>query len=154
MCFLACPIDLSSLPDRTRIHAFVDNIIETHARTSQQLEASATKYKTATDSKRRRLIFYEGDLVWVHLTRDRIPAREYNKLKSKKVGPLRVAARINDNVYRITLPAGMTTSDVFNVRYLSKYSPPDVPSDSRLNPTHPGGPDAAASDLLSANMIV
>lgn len=145
------PVDLSSLPDLTRIHgdasAFVDSILETHARTTQKLEASTIKYKTDADSHRRRVVFDEGDLVWVHLTRDRLPAREYNKLHSKKVGPLRIAARINDNVYRIVLPADMTTSDVFNVRYLSKYSPPDIPSDSGSNPTHPGGPDAAASSI-------
>ena len=128
------PVDLSFLPDQTRLHgdasAFVDNFLETHVRTTQQLESSASKYKTAADSRRHRLVFEAGDLVWVHLTSDRMPSHAYNKLKSKKIGPLKVAARINDNVYRIELPADITTSDVFNVRYLSKYSPPDALPDS------------------------
>ena len=147
------PVDLSFLPDRTWLHgdasAFVDNILEMHVRTTQKLESSASKYKTAADSRRRRLVFDAGDLVWVHLNRDRMPSHAYNKLKSKKIGPLKVTARINDNVYRIELPADITTSDVFNVRYLSKYSPPDALSDSESNPTHSGEPDAAASTSMA-----
>lgn len=59
------PVDLSTLPDHTRIHGdastFVDNILETHAKTTQQLEASTTKYKHAADFHRRRLVFDERD---------------------------------------------------------------------------------------------
>lgn len=87
--------------------------------------------------------------MWVHLTWDRLPARAYNKLKSKKIGPVRVAAKINENVYRFEFPSDVTTSDVFNVRYLTKYRPPDQPIDSRSNPTQSKGPDAAASLLLT-----
>ena len=116
--FPRAPDDLSFLPDRIRFHgdasAFVDNILETHVRTTQMLESSASKYKTAADSRRRRLVFDAGDVVWVHLTRDRVPSHAYNKLKAKKIGPLKVTARINDNVYRIELSADITTSDVFN----------------------------------------
>ncbi|WZY94938.1 hypothetical protein YC2023_067267 [Brassica napus] len=97
------------------------------------------------DSNRRRLVFREGDLVWAVLTRDRMPAHAYNKLKAKKIGPLEVLEHINDNAYRLRLPSDITTSDVFNVKYLSRYFPPDMPADSRTNPLHPGGPDAAAS---------
>lgn len=98
------PVDLnSSLPDRTRIHGdasvFIDNILDTHSKTIQRLEASSVKYKTSADAHRRRVVFNEGDLVWVHLTRDRMPSRDYNKLKSKKIGPIKIVARINDNVY-------------------------------------------------------
>ena len=143
------PVDLSTLPDCSRHHSdastFVDDILEVHAQTTQRLEASSSKYKTAADASRRRLIFDAGDMVWVHLTRDRMPARAYNKLKSKKIGPVRVISKINDNVYHLELPSDITTSDVFNIRYLSPYKSPDVPFDSRSNPTHPGGPDAAAT---------
>ena len=74
-----------------------------------------------------------------------MPAHAYNKLKAKKIGPLEVLECINDNAYRLRLPSDITTSDVFNVKYLSRYFPPDQPHDSRLNPLHPEGPDAAAS---------
>lgn len=141
------PPDLSSLPDRIHLHggaeAFVDAVLDTHAQAKASLETSTAKYKTAADSHRRRLVFEVGDLVWVMLTRDRMPAHAYNKLKDKKIGPVQIIERINDNAYRLQLPADMKTSDVFNVKYLSRYFPPDP--DSRSNPVQLGGPDAAAS---------
>lgn len=143
------PPDLANLPDRIRLHGgaetFVEQIVETHTTTKSNLEASVTKYKAAADAHRRRLVFDAGDLVWAVPTRDRMPAHAYNKLKAKKIGPLKVLERINDNAYRLRLPSDITTSDVFNVKYISRYFPPDQPCDSRSNPLHPGGPDAAAS---------
>ncbi|KAG2332572.1 hypothetical protein Bca52824_003752 [Brassica carinata] len=135
------PPDLSTLPDRTRLHGGAEQ-------TTTNLETSVQKYKAAADAHRRRLIFEVGDLVWAVLTRDRMPAHSYNKLKAKKIGPLEVLERINDNAYRLRLPADITTSDVFNIKYLSRYFPPEQPSDSRANPLHLGRPDAATSELL------
>lgn len=103
------------------------------------------KYKTASDAHRRRLVFEVGDFVWAVLTRDRMPAHSYNKLKAKKIGPLEVLERINDNAYRLRLPPDITTSDVFNIKYLSRYHPADPTPDSRSNPSYPRSPDAAAS---------
>ena len=71
-----------------------------------------------------------------------MPAHAYNKLKAKKIGPLTVLERINDNVYRLQLPANITPSDGFNVRYLSRFVSPDPVPDSRSNRSNPEGPDA------------
>ncbi|KAL0847509.1 hypothetical protein Bca101_020755 [Brassica carinata] len=73
-----------------------------------------------------------------------MPAHSYNKLKAKKIGPLEVLERINDNAYRLQLPAHITTSDVFNVRHLSRYVPPDPLPDLGSNLSNPGGPDVAS----------
>ena len=91
------------------------------------------------------MVFDIGDLVWVYLTRDRLPAHAYNKLKSKKIGPVEILERINDNAYHLRLPDGINTSDVFNVKFLSRY----VASDSWTNPSYPGSPDAAASTMVA-----
>lgn len=139
---------MSTLPDRTRIHgdaaAFIDTIADVHVATKTHLEASTLKYKTTADSHRRRLVFEVGDRVWAVLTKNRMPARAYNKLKAKKIGPLEVLERINDNAYRLQLPDGINTSDVFNVKYLSRFVPADSLDDSRSNLSNPEGPDAAA----------
>ncbi|KAG2264906.1 hypothetical protein Bca52824_071985 [Brassica carinata] len=143
-------LDLSTLPDRVRLHggaeAFMEKVLETHEQTTSNLATSTQIYKAAADTHRRRLLFEVGDLVLAVLTRDRMPAHSYNKLKAKKIGPLEVLERINDNAYRLQLPADITTSDVFNVKYPSRYFPPEQPSDSRSNPLHLGGPDAAAAE--------
>ncbi|KAL0747395.1 hypothetical protein Bca101_029397 [Brassica carinata] len=81
-----------------------------------------------------------------------MPAHAYNKLKSKKIGPLEVLERINDNAYRLKLPADMNTSDVFNVKYLSRFFSDFFPSDahdSGSNPSQQGRPDAASDTPLA-----
>ncbi|KAG7558942.1 Retrotransposon gag domain [Arabidopsis thaliana x Arabidopsis arenosa] len=143
------PVDLSSLPDHTRLHGvaedFVAELAQVHADTKAHLDSATAKYKASADTHRRRLVFNAGDLVWAVITKDRMPARAYNKLKAKKIGPLEVLERINDNAYRLRLPSDINTSDVFNVRYLSPFVPPEVLPDSGSNPSHHGSPDAAAS---------
>lgn len=99
----------------------MEQVTETHALAKENLEASTVKYKVAADEHRRRLVFKVGDLVWAVLTRDRMPSHAYNKLKAKKIGPLEVLQRINDNTYRLRLSPNITTYDVFNVKYISRY---------------------------------
>lgn len=116
------PVDLSTLPDCTRLLGdatiFVEALSDVHQQAIANLETSSSKYKAAADVHRRRLVFEVGDLVWAYFTRDRMPARTYNKLKSKKFGPLEVLERINDNAYRLKLPADINSSDVFNLKAL------------------------------------
>ncbi|CAA7046444.1 unnamed protein product [Microthlaspi erraticum] len=142
------PVDLSTLPDRTRLHGdaetFMENVLETHEKVKENLAISTAKYKSAADTHRRRLVFEVGDFVWAVLTRDRMPAHAYNKLKAKKIGPLEVLERINDNAYRLRLPSDVRTSDVFNVKYFSRYHSPITTPDSGTNLSNPGSPDVAS----------
>lgn len=61
------PIDLSTLHGHNRLHGeaatFVESLAMIHEKTTSNLEASATKYKAAADSRRRRLVFDEDDLM-------------------------------------------------------------------------------------------
>lgn len=118
------PLDLATLPDRTRVHGeaedFVADLHDVHRRANENLTTSTARYKRDADKKRRKLIFQPGDLVWVVLTKDRFPIREYNKLKSRKIGPVAVLECTNPNSYRVQLPSHLRTSNVFNVKtYIS-----------------------------------
>lgn len=112
------PTDLSTLPDRQRLHGdaetFMEQLVETHVQTKANFEAAVSKYKTAADAHRRRLVIDVGDLVWVVLNRDRMPAHAYDKLKAKKIGPVEVLERINDDAYQLRLLSDITTSDIRN----------------------------------------
>ena len=147
------PTDLSLLPDRTRIHGeastFVETIADVHAKIIVNLSASTAKYKADADVHRRRLVFNPEDMVWAVLPRDIMPADLYNRLRAKKIGPLKIVERIKDNAYCVELPKDITTSDVFNVKYLSAFLPADTAGDSGSNPSNHGGPDAGASTLLA-----
>jgi len=76
------PLDLTTLPDKTRMHGnavdFVEELQKVHKDAHSNLEAATTKYKNAADHKRRELLFNPGDLVWVVLSRERFPPHEYN----------------------------------------------------------------------------
>ncbi|KAG7568203.1 Ribonuclease H-like superfamily [Arabidopsis thaliana x Arabidopsis arenosa] len=137
-----CPLDLTTIPDKSRFHGgaleFVDDLLQVHSQAKANLEASSVKYKAVADVKRRELLFEPGDLVWVVLTKDRLPLREYNKLKSRKIGPVEVLERINANAYRVQLPDHLKTSNVFNVKYLSPFRGDNDDPDSWPNPLSPG----------------
>lgn len=137
------PLDLTVVPDPRRMHGrareFVDALKFTHQQARDKLELSARHYKEKADSKRRELIFQPGDKVWVVLTKDRMPSHEYNKLRSRKIGPIEVLERINDNAYRLQLPPHMKTSNVFNVKYLSQFRGDNDDPDSETNLFLPGG---------------
>ena len=47
---------------------------------------SNANYKAAADIHWRRLIFKEGDLVWVILTKEMCPHGSYSKLGARKIG--------------------------------------------------------------------
>lgn len=100
-----CPIDLGSAPDLTRDHGqaivFVADISSIHAKVHDNLQLASAKYKASADRYRRDLQFKVGDFVWAVLTRERFTAGEYNKLKSRKVGPFEILEKINDNTYRV-----------------------------------------------------
>ncbi|XP_022868758.1 uncharacterized protein K02A2.6-like [Olea europaea var. sylvestris] len=110
-----------------------------------QLQAAVVEYKCAADIKCRHVEFEVGDFVWVVLTKDHVPAHEYNKLTAKKIGPLEVIEKINPNAYRLKLPSHIRTSDVFNIKHLVSFhgdnSDDDddahFPSNSRANFSHP-----------------
>ena len=143
------PLDLTTLPDTTRVHGdasdFVTELLDVHRLALEHFQVSTARYKRDADKKRHEVIFQPGDLVWVVLTKERFPAREYNKLKSRKIGPVEILARINPNAYKVRLPPHLRTSDVFNVKHIFLYHGDNDVLDSWSNPSNPAGPDAAAA---------
>lgn len=142
-CVPRCPLDLTVLPDRSRHHGeaidFISDIENVHRLARETLERSTAKYKEAADVKRREVIFQVGDLVWVYLTKDRLPLHEFNKLRSRKIGPLEIVECINPNAYRVRLPPHLRTHDVFNVKHLSRFHGDNEPLASETKLSSPGG---------------
>lgn len=134
------PTDLAISPDRTRFHGracdFVETFAAIHEQVHSNLEISTAKYKSAVDAHRRDVQFKVGDLVWAVLTKGRFKPGTYNKLKSRKIGPLEIVEKINNNPYRLKLPPHMNIVDVFNVKHLVPFvaeNDADVVQNSRSN---------------------
>ena len=108
------------------------------------------KYKKWADQKRRAVEFNEGDLVYAVLTKDRFPVGTYNKLAARKIGPVRILEKINDNAYRLELPEDVHTAEVFNVKHLIPYFAEDTEVvNSGTNSFEPRESDAARHPELS-----
>jgi hypothetical protein len=117
--------ELIPLPVPAKAHPkaldMVTHMQQVHCEVKERIEASNAKYKTKADQHRRQVAFKEGDLVWVTLTKDRHPAGPFVKLHDRKVGPCRVLKKINENAYKVELPAHLQVSNSFNVQHLTPY---------------------------------
>ncbi|GJX21483.1 hypothetical protein Tco_0224160 [Tanacetum coccineum] len=104
-----------------------------------------SKYKQDAD----QVDFEVDEFMWVVLTKDRFPVGQYNKLSTKKIGPLEIIKKIDSNAYRLKLPSHIRCSDVFNVKHLLPYhsdsSDDDLVVNSRENFVFPRGNDAGPS---------
>jgi hypothetical protein len=90
--------------------------------------------KAASMNKHMKKVFFEpGDLVWIHLGKERFPDQRKSKFMPRGDGPFRVLAKINDNEYKIDLPPSYGMSNTFNVADLLPYMSEDT-SESRTTP--------------------
>jgi hypothetical protein len=71
-----------------------------------------------------------GDLVWLHLRKERFPDLRKFKLMSHADGHLKILEKINNNAYKLELPLEFGVSPTFNISDLQPYliEEDDVPS--------------------------
>lgn len=81
------------------------------------------KYKQIANEKRRFKEFQVGDLVMVHLWKERCPTVTYSKLKPLKLGHFIISKKINTNVYAIVLQSDLNISPTFNISNIYEYHP-------------------------------
>jgi len=141
-------LDLAPIPRVGCLNPKANEMAE-HIRSIQEqvklaIHESNAKYRARVDSHHHQVLFDVGDFVWAVLSRDRFPVGEYNKLKEWKIGPCDILQKINDNTYRLHLPSHLRTSDVFNVKHLSRCfgDPDDIAVNSRTSSFQPGPTDA------------
>ena len=127
--------DMAPLPYKVEPHEGaldrVEYIRRIHEETRRNLELKAERYKALADRGRKEMLFEEGDLVWVHLRKERFPHARNNKLKQRGDGPFRVIKKLGPNAYELELPDEYGVHPVFNVSDLSPFIPDD---DSDIEP--------------------
>ena len=78
------PIDLVPLPlqERTSLDAskHADFIKTLHGQAKENIEKMTEKYTKWVNKTRKKLVFEQGDLVWVHLRKDCFPEQRKCKL--------------------------------------------------------------------------
>lgn len=144
------PIDLIPLPCHSRVSFEAEErakeMKKLHEQVRTQIEKVNELYKQRANKNRKKVVFHPGDLVWLHLRKERFPSKRKNKLMPRSEGPFKILERIGDNAYKLDIPGDMSISATFNVGDLSPYLEDEFLEDLRANPKQPGEDDAGASD--------
>ncbi|WVZ84536.1 hypothetical protein U9M48_031562, partial [Paspalum notatum var. saurae] len=139
------PIDLFALDAADAPHidaaAHVDRMITLHEQTQQNIAAANAKYQVAGSKGRKHVTFEPGDMVWLHLRKDRFPTLRRSKLMPRAAGPFKVLTKINDNAHILDLPTEFGVSTSFNVADLTPYVGEDEELPSRTTSVSEGEDD-------------
>ncbi|XP_013624301.1 PREDICTED: uncharacterized protein LOC106330374 [Brassica oleracea var. oleracea] len=113
------PLDLLPLPLSERVSTNgkrkADTIKKLHEQVRSNIKAKTEGYKRYANKKRNEVIFKEGDLVWVHLRKERFPEERKSKLMPRVDGPFQILRKINDNAYQLDLQGKYDISSSFNI---------------------------------------
>ena len=119
------PLDMTPYSTKNQFSADADQrakeIKKLHEQVRARIEKQNSRYKAQRDKHRKPQVFNEGDLVWIHLRKERFPKQTNAKLSPRADGPFRIVQKINDNAYKIELPGSYGVSATFNVADLSPY---------------------------------
>jgi hypothetical protein len=96
-------------------------MLKMHETTKENIETMNAKYKLAGSRGKKHVTFEPGDLVWLHLRKDRFPDLRKSKLLPRADGPFKVVAKINDNAYKLELHSDFGVSPTFNIADLKPY---------------------------------
>jgi hypothetical protein len=118
-------IDLLPLPP-SEMTCFVASqrsefILKMHETTKLNIEKMNEKYRIAASKGCKEVKLEPGDLVWLHLRKERFPELRKSKLMSRTAGPFKILAKINDNAYKLELPPEFGVSPSFNISDLRPY---------------------------------
>jgi hypothetical protein len=92
-----------------------------HKTTKLNIEKMNEKYCIAVSKGHKEVKVEPGDLVWLHLRKERFLELRNSKLMSRAAGPFKILAKINDNAYKLELPPEFGVSPSFNISDLRPY---------------------------------
>jgi hypothetical protein len=92
-----------------------------------------------------------GDLVWLHLRKDRFPELIKSKLMPRAAGPYKILEKINDNAYKLELPPEFRVSPTFNIADLKPYLGEEDELESRTTPLQEGEDDEDITSIHTMN---
>jgi hypothetical protein len=149
------PIDLLPLPTMECVHSDAkeraDFILKLHASTKENIEKMTEKYKLAGSHGRKVVKLEPGNLVWLHLRKDRFLDLIKSKLMPRAAGPYKILEKINDKAYKLELPPEFGISPTFNISDLKPYLGEEDELESRTTPLQEGKDDEDITPMDTNN---
>jgi hypothetical protein len=134
--------DLLPLPTSERINhdakEHADFILKLHEKTKENIEKMTERYRTAGSKGRKKVKLELGDLVLLHLRKDRFPELRKFKLMPRADGPFKILEKVNDNAYKLELPPDFGVSLTFNITDLTPYMGEEDELELRTTPLQEG----------------
>jgi hypothetical protein len=138
-------INLMSLPSSEKLNfdaaQCAELMLKLHETTKENIERMNAKYKLIGDKGRKQLDFTPGDLVWLHLRKEQFSDLRKSRLMSRADGPFKVLEKINENAYKLHLPADFGVSPTFNIADLKPYLGEEDELESRMTQMQQGEDD-------------
>ena len=99
-----------------------ENLMKLHKVIRENINKANERCKQKADGKNKSRTPLEiGDLVWVHLRKERFPQLRKNKLMPRAAGPFPITTKFGDNVYQVELPVEYNITNTFNIGELQLY---------------------------------
>ena len=116
-------------------------IQDLHVHIREKIERANNQAMAHTNKRKKHVDYQPGDLVWLHLRKERFPGKRKSKLMPRSDGPFEVLEKIGPNAYKIDLPGDYGVSATFNVADLSPYYDPNDDLPSLRSNSHQAGED-------------
>jgi hypothetical protein len=120
-----------------------------HETTKLNIEKMNKKYRIAASKGHKEVKLEPGDLVWLHLRKERFSELRKSKLMSRVAGPFKILAKINDNAYKLELSLEFGVSPSFNILDLRPYLGEEDEILSRTMPMQKGEDDEDINTLAT-----
>ncbi|KAG7548172.1 Zinc finger CCHC-type [Arabidopsis suecica] len=149
------PLDLMPLPLSERVSMDgkkkAEMVKQIHEKARMNIEEKTKKYASQANKSRKEIVFEEGDLVWIHLRKEKFPKERKSKLMPRMDGPFKIIKKINNNAYQLDLQGKYNVSNNFNVADLVPFVSGEA--DLRTNLFEEGGDDMIMDQQLEPEEI-
>ncbi|KAD6796192.1 hypothetical protein E3N88_07088 [Mikania micrantha] len=121
----ATPLDLRVLDTTQKFNSnaadHATQIKSLHEQVTHRITKMSDTVKARVDKHCRDTKFSPGDLVWIHLPKERFPTKRRSKLQPCSDGPFKILEQVNANAYKVDLPGSFGVSATFYVSDLQQY---------------------------------
>lgn len=78
-------------------------IKELHGLVKRQIEKHNQKYTKQANKHRKAITSKEGDLVWIHMSKELFPLGRHAKFKQRGDDPFKIVKCMGSNAYKVEL---------------------------------------------------